>query len=124
MEKAAADIGVETLADVLGAVGTSSLSHCGYLFLNNTVLSHTSFVPELITVQKRSIMSGEESTRLFVGGLSQQLPEEELNKQLSIFGTVTKLEIKEKKDLCTGEVIKRFAFATLDATRSRIDQCE
>lgn len=63
------------------------------------------------------------STRLFVGGLSQQLPEEELNQQLSNFGTVKKLEIKEKKDLCTGEVLKRFAFATLDAPSSRIDQC-
>lgn len=63
-------------------------------------------------------------TRLFVGGLSLELEESVLSEHFSNYGTITKLDIKDKKDLVTGEVIKRFAFATLDASSSSIDQCK
>lgn len=66
-------------------------------------------------------MSG---TRLFVGGLSPNLSDSVLRAELTQFGSVIKIDIKEKKDLVTGAVLKRFAFVTLDAPHSKIEQCK
>lgn len=66
-------------------------------------------------------MSG---TRLYVGGLSPGLEESVLRDELCQFLTVSKLDVKEKKDIVTGDLVKRFAFVTVDSPSSKVDQCE
>ena len=62
--------------------------------------------------------------RLFVGGLTNDVSEDDLHQQLKKFGIVTTLDIKEKKDLVTDAVIKRFAFVNLDTSDAKINECE
>lgn len=63
-------------------------------------------------------------TRLFIGNLSPDLQEDNLRRQLNKYGNLLNLDIKDKKDLVSGEVIKRFAFATLDGPHSSIEKCK
>jgi hypothetical protein len=64
------------------------------------------------------------ASRLFIGGVSADLDQAILEKKLSKYGTVVNIEIKEKKDVISGEVVKRFAFATLDGAHSDIEKCK
>ncbi|KAF2355571.1 RNA recognition motif domain [Trinorchestia longiramus] len=62
-------------------------------------------------------------TRLFIGGLSPDLDEASLKQQLANYGAVLSIDVKDKKDIITGEVVKRFAFATLDGSHASIEKC-
>ena len=65
------------------------------------------------------------SIRLFIGGLSNSVAADEISKKLSSYGAiVSNLDVKEKKDLITGDVIKRFAFANIDGAESSLSNCE
>lgn len=63
------------------------------------------------------------STRLFISGLSTTTEEKLIRNAIEEYATIRLLEVKEKKDIVSGEVIKKFAFATLDGSPDLIESC-
>eukprot|EP00092_Neocalanus_flemingeri_P004562 GFUD01004913.1.p1 GENE.GFUD01004913.1~~GFUD01004913.1.p1 ORF type:complete len:609 (+),score=217.04 GFUD01004913.1:38-1864(+) len=62
------------------------------------------------------------SKRLFVGNLYPEVNQEDLEQRFSKFGSVAKIEIKNKKDI-DGKITQTFAFIDIGVTDSGLSQC-
>ncbi|CAB4061719.1 unnamed protein product [Lepeophtheirus salmonis] len=60
--------------------------------------------------------------RLFIGNVCPQATEDDFNNNLSSYGTVKKVEIKNKKDI-DGNVLSTFAFVDMIAPKSQLEEC-
>merc|ERR1712106_169210 len=58
----------------------------------------------------------------FVGNLFPEVSQEDLEQRFSKFGTVSKIEIKNKKDI-DGAISQTFAFIDIGVTDSQLSQC-
>jgi len=65
---------------------------------------------------------GAESRRLYVGNLFPEVTDEDIKKRFSKFGSVTKVEIKSKRDI-DGEVTETFAFIDLGSGDRGLADC-
>jgi len=63
-----------------------------------------------------------ESKRVFVGNLFPDVKQEDLMQRFSKFGSVSKVEIKNKKDI-DGNITQTFAFIDMGLTESGLSQC-
>jgi hypothetical protein len=62
------------------------------------------------------------SKRLFVGNLFPDVSQDDLQQRFSKFGSVSKIEIKNKKDI-DGQISQTFAFIDIGVTDSGLSQC-
>jgi len=65
---------------------------------------------------------GAESRRLYVGNLFPEVTDEDIKTRFSKFGSVTKVEIKSKRDI-DGEVTETFAFIDLGSGDRGLADC-
>jgi len=65
---------------------------------------------------------GAESRRLYVGNLFPEVTDDDIKKRFSKFGSVTKVEIKSKRDI-DGEVTETFAFIDLGSGDRGLADC-
>jgi len=69
-----------------------------------------------------TVIRGMENKRLYVGNLWDGVEDEDLKKKFSKFGTVSKIEIKQKKDI-DGNVTQAFAFIDLSVDSGNLIKC-
>ncbi|KAK7069969.1 hypothetical protein SK128_004721 [Halocaridina rubra] len=62
------------------------------------------------------------SARLFIGGMGDNVDNDLLTSKLCEYGSVTNVEVKEKKDI-EGNVSFRFAYINIEAPRENIEEC-
>jgi len=60
--------------------------------------------------------------RLFVGNLFPEVSQDDLQERFSKFGSVSKIEIKNKKDI-DGNISQTFAFIDIGVSDSQLSQC-
>ena len=64
-----------------------------------------------------------ESLRLFVGKLSKKVDENNLKEKFEKYGKITKITLKENKDL-EENLIDKFAFINIESERNRLHECK
>jgi len=62
------------------------------------------------------------SKRLFVGNLFPEVTQDDLQQRFSKFGSVSKIEVKNKKDI-DGQISQTFAFIDISVTDTQLSQC-
>ncbi|XP_034236799.1 probable RNA-binding protein CG14230 [Thrips palmi] len=63
-----------------------------------------------------------QSHRIFVGNLPHAATEEEIRSKFIKYGTVESVEIRTKKDACTGDPLATFSFVNIKADRESLSQ--
>lgn len=61
--------------------------------------------------------------RIFVGNLPKGTIEKDIETEFSAYGTVSKVEVKHKRDPFTNEVMSTFAFVTISIADTQLNQC-
>jgi len=67
-------------------------------------------------------IKGMGSKRLFVGNLFPEVTQDDLQQRFSKFGSVSKIEVKNKKDI-DGKISQTFAFIDISLTDTQLSQC-
>lgn len=61
--------------------------------------------------------------RVFVGNLPPNVGEDDIRQEFSAYGDVTKIEIKEKKDVLNGDQVNKYAFININTDTWTLNKC-